>query len=62
VKPFSRKRHSSVEVDPELRAAFDDLADVPETTGDQFDDDAFARAIREGRARDPEPYGGQKIA
>jgi len=31
-------------------------------TPDDFDDDAFARAIAEGRARDPEEYGGQKIA
>jgi hypothetical protein len=58
VKIFPRKRHTSVEVDPELRATFDDLADG----SDPFDDDSFAQAIREGRARDPEPYGDQKIA
>jgi hypothetical protein len=58
VKLFPRKRQPSVETDPELRAAFDDL---PEVT-DPFDDDAFASAIREGRARDPVGYGDQKIA
>jgi len=58
VKLFPRKRQPSVETDPELRAAFDD----PQEAGDGFDDDAFARAIAEGRARDPEAYGGQKIA
>lgn len=58
MKLFPRKRHQSVETDPELRAAFDDLTGVV----DPFDDDAFARAIREGRARDPEGFGDQKIA
>jgi hypothetical protein len=58
VKLFPRKRHPSIETDPELRAAFDD----PQETADDFDDDAFARAIAEGRARDPEAFGGQKIA
>ena len=55
---FSRKRQPSIEKDPELTAAFDD----PREAADDFDDDAFARAIAEGRARDPEDYGGQKIA
>ena len=58
MKLFPRKRHESIETDPELRAAFDDAPPV----SDDFDDDAFARAIAEGRARDPEPYGDQKIA
>ena len=58
VKLFPRKRHPSIETDPELRTAFDD----PREAADDFDDDAFARAIAEGRARDPEAYGGQKIA
>jgi hypothetical protein len=58
VKLFPRKRHQSIETDPELRAAFDD----PQQVSDDFDDDAFARAIAEGRARDPEPDGDQKIA
>jgi hypothetical protein len=58
VKLFPRKRHASVETDPELRAAFDD---APEAA-DEFDDDAFARAIAEGRTRDPDAEGGQKIA
>jgi len=66
VKLFPRKRHASVETDPELRAAFDvvpEAADefVPAAV-DEFDDDAFARAIAEGRTRDPEANGGQKIA
>ena len=55
---FSRKRQPSVETDPELSAAFDD----PREAADDFDDDAFARAIAEGRTRDPEAYGDQKIA
>lgn len=58
MKLFPRKRQPSVEIDPELRAAFDDVPEVVEP----LDDDDFARAIREGRARDPEAYGGQKIA
>ncbi len=58
MKLFPRKRHPSTETDPELRTAFDD----PRQGADDFDDDAFARAIAEGRARDPEAYGGQKIA
>ena len=62
MKLFPRKRDTSVEVDPELRAAFDDFADAATGSEDPFDDDAFAQAIREGRERDPEPYGDQKIA
>jgi hypothetical protein len=64
VKLFPRKRHPSIETDPELRAAFDDPPPLPEAPEipDEFDDDAFARAIAEGRARDPEAFGGQKIA
>jgi hypothetical protein len=62
VKIFSRKRHTSVEVDPEFRAAFDELPDVVDGSEDPFDDDEFAQAIREGRERDPEPYDDQKIA
>ena len=68
MKLFPRKRHTSVETDPELRAAFDEPSDAvdgldePKEGVDEFDDDAFARAIAEGRARDPEQYGGQKIA
>ena len=58
MKLFPRKRHASIETDPELRAAFDT---VPEAV-DEFDDDAFAQAIAEGRARDPEVSGDQKIA
>ena len=58
MKLFPRKRHPSIETDPELRSAFDD----PREVADDLDDDAFARAIAEGRARDPEAYGGQKIA
>jgi hypothetical protein len=58
VKLFPRKRETSIETDPELRGAFGSPADVP----DDFDDDAFARAIAEGRSRDPEASGGQKIA
>ena len=58
MKLFPRKRHQSIETDPELRAAFDD----PRQVSDDFDDDAFARAIAEGRARDLEPDGDQKIA
>ena len=58
MKLFPRKRHTSVETDPELRAAFDE----PKEAVDEFDDDAFARAIAEGRSRDPEAYGDQKIA
>ena len=60
MKLFPRKRHPSIETetDPELRTAFDD----PREAADDFDDDAFARAIAEGRARDPEAYGSQKIA
>jgi hypothetical protein len=58
VKLFPRKRHTSVETDPELRAAFDE----PPEAVDEFDDDAFARAIAEGRARDPEQSSDQKIA
>ena len=62
MKLFPRKRQQSIETDPEVPAAFDDVPDVGEPSDDPFDDDAFARAIREGRARDPEAYGGQKIA
>ena len=62
MKLFPRKRQQSVETDPELRAAFDDLPAVAPPSDDPFDDDAFARAIAEGRARDPEPYDAQKIA
>ena len=58
MKLFPRKRHPSIETDPELRSAFDDQREA----ADDFDDDAFARAIADGRARDPEAYGGQKIA
>lgn len=58
MKLFPRKRQTSIETDPELPGAFDD----PREDGDDFDDDAFARAIAEGRARDPEAYGDQKIA
>ena len=58
MKLFPRKRHTSVETDPELRAAFDE----PKEAVDEFDDDAFARAIAEGRARDPEQNDSQKIA
>ena len=58
MKLFSRKRHPSIETDPEVRSAIDD----PREAADDFDDDAFARAIAEGRSRDPEAYGGQKIA
>jgi hypothetical protein len=58
VKLFPRKRHESIETDPEQRAAFEDV----QTVADDFDDDAFARAIAEGRARDPESSGDQKIA
>ena len=58
VKLFPRKRETSIETDPELRSAFGSPAEAQE----DFDDDAFARAIAEGRARDPEAYGGQKIA
>lgn len=58
MKLFPRKRHPSIETDPELRTAFDD----PREAADDFDDDAFARAIADGRARDPEADGGQKIA
>jgi len=57
VKLFPRKQQPVVETDPELPTAFDDPREA-----DDFDDDAFARAIAEGRARDPEEYGGQKIA
>ncbi len=57
MKLFPRKQHPSIETDPELRTAFDDPREA-----DDFDDDAFARAIADGRARDPEAYGGQKIA
>jgi hypothetical protein len=57
VKLFPRKQQPVVETDAELPAAFDDPREA-----DDFDDDAFARAIAEGRARDPEAYGGQKIA
>ena len=65
VKLFPRKRERSIETDPELRSAFDGASEVPDGPSDgpdDFDDDAFARAIAEGRARDPEAYGGQKIA
>jgi hypothetical protein len=62
VKLFPRKRQPSIETDPELRAAFDDPREAAADAADDFDDDAFARAIAEGRARDPEAYGGQKIA
>lgn len=62
MKLFPRKRHPSVETDPELRAAFDDARDPTGEPADDFDDDAFARAIAEGRARDPEGYDDQKIA
>ena len=58
MKLFPRKREPSIEPDPDLGRAFAGPADAP----DDFDDDAFARAIAEGRARDPEAYGGQKIA
>ena len=58
MKLFPRKQNPSIETDPELPTAFDD----PREAADDFDDDAFARAIAEGRARDPEAYGGQKIA
>jgi hypothetical protein len=58
VKLFARKRHPSTETDLELGTVFDDRRQA----GDEFDDDAFARAIAEGRSRDPESYGGQKIA
>ncbi|MEO5840018.1 MAG: hypothetical protein ABIQ73_27955 [Acidimicrobiales bacterium] len=62
MKLFLRKRHPSIETDPELRAAFDKPQVAADAAGDDFDDDAFARAIAEGRARDPEAYGDQKIA
>ncbi|MEO8692823.1 MAG: hypothetical protein ABI658_04850 [Acidimicrobiales bacterium] len=62
MKLFPRKRHPSIETDPELRAAFDDPREATREAADDFDDDAFARAIEEGRARDPEGYGDQKIA
>jgi hypothetical protein len=65
VKIFPRKREHSVETDPELRRAFEYASEVPDEPPDgtdDFDDDAFARAIAEGRARDPDAYGGQKIA
>ena len=58
MKLFPRKRHPSIETDPELRTAFEG----PREAADDFDDDAFARAIAEGRARDPEADGSQKIA
>ncbi|HUP72269.1 MAG TPA: hypothetical protein VM282_04415 [Acidimicrobiales bacterium] len=58
MKLFPRKREPSIETDPEARSASGGPAEAP----DDFDDDAFARAIAEGRARDPETYGGQKIA
>jgi hypothetical protein len=65
VKLFPRKRESSTETDPEPPRAFDGPNEIPDDlreAPDDFDDDAFARAIAEGRARDPESYGGQKIA
>lgn len=65
MKLFPRKRERSIETDPELRRAFDGPSEVPDgprEAPDDFDDDAFARAIADGRARDPEAYGGQKIA
>ena len=65
VKLFPRKREPSIETDPELRSAFDGPNEIPDDlreVPDDFDDDAFARAIAEGRARDPEAYGDQKIA
>ena len=65
MKLFPRKREPSIETDPEMRSAFDDPLEVPDDSRaapDDFDDDAFARAIADGRARDPEAYGGQKIA
>ena len=65
MKLFPRKREPSIETDPELRSAFDVPSELPDEGGDgadDFDDDAFARAIAEGRARDPEAYEGQKIA
>jgi hypothetical protein len=69
VKLFPRKHQPSVEVDREPSVAFDDFADEAngpddsfDEDADSFDDDAFARAIREGRERDPEHDDGQKIA
>lgn len=62
MKLFPRKRHPSIETDPELRAAFDDPEEPTGEAVDDFDDDAFARAIADGRARDPEGQGDQKIA
>ena len=65
MKLFPRKREPSIETDPELRHAFDGPNEIPDDRRegpDDFDDDAFARAIAEGRARDPEAYGDQKIA
>ena len=62
MKLFPRKRHPSIETDPELRAAFDDARAATGEAADDFDDDAFARAIAEGRARDPEADLDQKIA
>lgn len=65
MKLFARKHEPSIETDPEMLSSFDgpresldDLREAP----DDFDDDAFAAAIAEGRARDPEAYGGQNSA
>ena len=58
MKLFSRNRQPSIETDPEPSPVFDDAREA----ADDFDDDAFARAIAEGRSRDPEAQGDQKIA